>query len=481
MTNSERDVVAALEQMIAQRVGDKRYDFWFARNTKLTWEDDQLVVGVPNHFFQEWLQTSFASAVRAAASEVLGRPMTVRFVIDPELFRAARHAQAEVEAAKIVSQLKTTGSASAARSGEAAQQAATATLVAPREQKPTRRWHRLADFVVGACNRVAHASAVSVVEAPGQTVNPLVLHGPVGTGKSHLLEGIYAGLRKQHPELRIVYATSEDFTNRFVQSIRLGKLGNFRRYFRDCDALLVDDLHFLASKPATREEFLHTFDSLLANGRQVVLSCDCHPRLAGEFSPELIDRLLGGAVWGLSPPDFDTRLDLLRAKAVRQLPAIPDDVLRFIAEKLCGNVRELEGALHSVRHVSRVTGRGVDLGLAREALGEHLRHAVRVVQVADIDRAVCQVLRLEAGALQAKKRAWAVSHPRMLAIYLCRKHTNSAYSEIGRYFGGRNHSTAVAAEKKIRQWLEQDSELVLGDRHLRVREIISLVEREVGR
>jgi len=128
LTNSERDVVAALEQMIAQRVGDKRYDFWFARNTKLTWEDDQLVVGVPNHFFQEWLQNTFASAVRAAASEVLGRPMTVRFVIDPELFRAARHAQAEVEAAKIVSQLKTTGSASAARSGEAAQQAATATL-----------------------------------------------------------------------------------------------------------------------------------------------------------------------------------------------------------------------------------------------------------------------------------------------------------------------------------------------------------------
>jgi chromosomal replication initiator protein len=481
LTNSERDVVAALEQMIAQRVGDKRYDFWFARNTKLTWEDDQLVVGVPNHFFQEWLQNTFAAAVRAAASEVLGRPMAVRFVIDPELFRAARQAQAEVEAAKIVSQLKTTASASAPTAGETVRPAATATLVAPRGQKPTRRWHRLADFVVGSCNRVAHASAVSVVEAPGQMVNPLVLHGPVGTGKSHLLEGIYAGLRKQHPELRIVYATSEDFTNRFVQSIRLGKLGNFRRYFRECDAFLVDDLQFLASKPATREEFLHTFDSLLANGRQVVLSCDCHPRLAGEFSPELIDRLLGGAVWGLSPPEFETRLDLLRAKAACQLPAVPDDVLRFIAEKLCGNVRELEGALHSVRHLSRVTGRAVDLGLAREALGEHLRHAVRVVQVADIDRAVCQVLRLESGALQARKRAWAVSHPRMLAIYLCRKHTNSAYSEIGRYFGGRNHSTAVAAEKKIRQWLEQDGELVLGDRHLRVREVISLVERDLGR
>jgi chromosomal replication initiator protein len=211
------------------------------------------------------------------------------------------------------------------------------------------------------------------------------------------------------------------------------------------------------------------------------VTCDCHPRLADEFSPELTDRLLAGAVWGLTPPNAETRLEILRAKSARIQPAIPEDVLRFLAEQLRGNVRELEGALHSVQHFSRVVGRPVDLALAREALGDLLRHAIRVIQLVDIDRAICHVLRLDAAALQSKQRAWMVSHPRMLAMYLARKHTAAAYSEIGRHFGGRNHSTAVAAEKKIRQWLQNDAEMVLGERKQRVREIVELVERELLR
>src|SRR5207253_10795664 len=206
---------------------------------------------------------------------------------------------------------------------------------AARPIKRARRWLRLHDFVAGACNRVAHAAALSVVEEPGQGANPLVLHGPVGTGKTHLLEGIYAGLRRQHPEWRVCFVTAEDFTNRFVQAMRLGKLSAFRKNFRECDALLVDDLHFLASKRATQEEFLHTFDALQSDGRQMVLTCDCHPRLADDFTPELSDRLLGGALWSLLPPDADTRLALLRAKAVLlgETP-LPDEVLRFLAGQL---------------------------------------------------------------------------------------------------------------------------------------------------
>jgi chromosomal replication initiator protein len=336
--------------------------------------------------------------------------------------------------------------------------------------------------VVGACNRVAYAAALSVAEAPGEGPNPLVLHGPVGTGKTHLLEGVYAGMRRARPEWRVCYVTTEDFTNRFVQSMRLGKLGAFRKHFRDCDALLVDDLHFLAGKRATQEEFLHTFDALLAEGRQLVLTCDCHPRLADDFTPELTDRLLGGAAWGLTPPDADTRLGVLRAKAAagREAPP-PDEVLRFLAAHLRGNVRELEGALHGVRHYGRVTGRPVTVALAREALADLLRHAVRVVRLEDVDRAVRAVLKLEAGALQDKGRAWAVSHPRMAAVYLARKHTASSYAEIGGHFGGRNHSTAVAAEKKVRKWLEDDHELALGQRRIKVRELIERVERDLLR
>jgi chromosomal replication initiator protein len=466
-----REAVAALGQAITQRIGEPRYNLWFEQNTKFTWENDLLVVGVPNHFYQEWLQRTFVDVVRTAASEVLGRPMRVRFAIDPELFQAARRAQIEDRGSRIED-----------RGSRETEQLPRARKETPApSSRRTRRWHRLGDFIVGACNRVAHASAVSVVEAPGQGANPLVLYGPVGTGKTHLLEGIYAGLRQGRPEWRVCLVTCEDFTNRFVQAMRLGKLGAFRKHFRECDALLIDDLHFLATKRATREEFQHTFDALQADGRQLVLTCDCHPKLAEAYTPELTDRLLGGAVWSLMPPDAQTRLDLLRAKAAAGQPPIPDEVLCFLAGQLHGNVRELEGALHSIRHYSQVAGRPVDLVLARQALGDLLRHAVRIVQLADVDRAVCRVLRLEGGALQSQQRTWIVSHPRMLAMYLARKHTPAAYSEIGQFFGGRNHSTVVAAEKKIRQWLQDEGELCLGERRLRIREVIELAERELLR
>jgi chromosomal replication initiator protein len=483
LTTSDREVVAALGQAIAQRIGEPRYNLWFDRNTKFSWRDDLLLVGVPNHFYLDFLQKKFADAVREAASEVLGQPLEVRFVIDPELFQAARRAQTETP-----TEQTRRGPDAQTRSEEEDTQLPTAERgVEP--QKPrgsrsnhTRRWHRLADFVVGSCNRVAHASALNVIESTGEGPNPLVIHGPVGTGKTHLLEGIYAGLRKKHGDWRVCYVSCEEFTNRFVQAMRLGKLTPFRKHYRECDILLVDDLHFLVGKKATQEEFLHTFDALLGEGKQMVVTCDCHPRLGEDFTAELTDRLLGGAVWGLIPPDPETRLNLLRVKSVRGgLPPLPDEVVQFIAAQLRGNVRELEGAINCVRHLARVTERPIDLSLVREALGDLLRHAVRVVQLADVDRAVCAVLRLESGALQSKHRAWQVSHPRMVAMYLARKHTAATYGEIGSYFGGRNHSTAVAAEKKVRGWIEADGELSLGERRIRVRGLVELVEREVQR
>jgi chromosomal replication initiator protein len=347
-------------------------------------------------------------------------------------------------------------------------------------ERGTRRWRKLEEFVVGACNRVAHAAARSLVEQPHEVGSPLVLHGPVGTGKTHLLEGIYVGLRRSCPEWRVRFVTAEDFTNRFVQAMRFGKLGSFRRHFRECDALLLDDLQFLAAKKATRGEFLHTVDALHADGKPLVLSCDCHPRLADDFPPELTDRLLGGSIWGLAPPDDETRLNLLRARSARAGEApIADEVLRYVAGQLRGNVRELEGACHSLRHFSRVSGRPIDISLAREALGEVLRHSVRLVHLADVDAAVCRALRLPGGALQSRQRAWAVSHPRMVAMYLARKHTTAAYSEIGSFFGGRNHSSAVAAERKVRGWLEENGELALGERSIRVRDVLEMVEREL--
>ncbi len=486
LTIVRRELTTALEQAVARRIGEPRYKLWFDRHTRFSWDDAVLTVGVPNRHFEEWLHKTFHEALTAAAREVFGRPLAVRFVIDPELFQAARREQQaevkpSVEAPPVSRDPKGECVADALPFGSRLTEPPPSAEPAA-APKRTRRWRKLSEFVVGPCNRVAHASALSVVEAAGEGPNPLVLHGPVGAGKTHLLEGVYAGLRRAHPEWRVIYVTTEDFTNRFVQAMRLGKLGAFRKHFRECDGLLVDDLHFLAGKKATQEEFLHTFDALLADGRQMVLTCDCHPRLADDFSPELTDRLLGGAVWGLTPPDADVRLAVLRAKAVvgREAPP-PDEVLRFLAGQLRGNVRELEGALHGVRHYARVAGRPVSVALAREALADLLRHAVRVVRLEDVDRAVRAVLRLESGALQNKGRAWAVSHPRMVAVFLARKHTASSYAEIGGWFGGRNHSTAVAAEKKVRQWLADDAALPLGERRVRVREVVERAERELMR
>jgi chromosomal replication initiator protein len=471
VTVGERNLIHALEIAISQRIGEPRYKLWFEGRTRFHWDDDQLTVGVPNRHFGEWVEKNFGAATAAAAQEVFGQAMQVRFVIDPQLFQEARREQDEARTER--------GTSAPRDSLRGLTPPAQGTEQAPRR---VRRWRRLNDFVVGPCNRVAHAAAQSVIEAPGEGANPIVLHGPVGTGKTHLLEGIYAGLRRAHPDWRVLYLTSEDFTNRFVQAMRLSKLTGFRKQFRECDALLVDDLHFLASKKATQTEFLHTFDALLSDGRQMVLTCDCHPRLADDFTPELTDRLLGGVVWGLTPPDADTRLEILRNKTLQPSEKpLPEDVLRFLADQLRGNVRELEGAVQSIRHYSRVTGRAIDVPLVREALADLLRHAVRVVQLTDIDAAICGVLRLEHGALQSKGRAWAVSHPRMVAMFLARKHTAASYSDIGKHFGARNHSTAVAAEKKVRDWLANDAEIALGQRRIRVRELIERVERDLLR
>jgi chromosomal replication initiator protein len=504
LLTTEREIALALGEAIARRITPARFNLWFEGRSKFHCDGDQLTVGMPNRFLQEYVQKTYAEVVAAAAEEVLGRLVRVRFVIDPELFRAARQAEAAVEQLTFTEtdQPRQVGDQPHAQAGGSDYQSAgqvgnlprgaddsSAVKATPPQKEPDatlfpvraprgRRWRALDDFVVGPCNRVAHASAQAVVDNPAVDVNPLVLHGPVGTGKTHLLEGVYLGLKKKHPGWRVTFVTAEEFTNRFVQAMRLGKLAAFRKQFRDCDALLLDDLHFLASKRATQEEFLHTFDALHAEGKQLAVTCDVHPRLNEQFMPELVDRLLGGAVWGLLPPDFDTRLSLLRAKSMRpgQL-LLGEDVILFLAEQLRGNVRELEGALHSIFHFSKVASRRIDRDLVREALGDLLRHSVRVIRVSDIDQAVCRVLGMAAGALQGNKRSWEFSHPRMVAMYLARKHTTAAYTEIGRHFGNRTHSTVVAAEKKVRQWLKDDGVLALGRVHIRVRDLVERVER----
>ena len=462
---------AEIARILAERIGENRYKLWFESHTHFVRTPDAWIVGVPNRHFQEWLEQTFSADVMAAAREADPEPAPVKFVIDPELFRKSREEQAQVEAVA-----KPAAKVNVATVVEETKPAP----IKPRTGRQARSLKGLGDFIVGACNRVAHASAMGVVEEPACEANPLVIHGPVGTGKTHLLEGIATGLRRHHPGLKSIFLTAEEFMNRFLGSVNGGKQSAFRRQFRECDVLLLDDLDFFEGKKATQIEFLHTFDALVAQGSQIVLSCDCHPRLSDELTPELIDRLIGGAVWGLTPPDAETRLAILRAKAAASKVMIPDDVLKFVAQKLRGNVRELEGALHTLRHHARVGGDPLTVRAAQDALADLLRHAAKVVRLPDIDAAVYNVLGVAPSVLRSKSRAFAVSHPRMVAVYLARKHTAATYGEIAAHFGNKTHSTSVAAEKKVRQWLADDAGLKCGERTWKVRELVARIEGVIG-
>lgn len=463
--NTTNDLSTALEHALLERIEAARYDLWFRDKTKFSLEGTRLVVGVSNLHVLDWLQKKFSDELRAAAQQVTGEPAIVVFVVDPELFQSSQR-----------------------RSNEAPRPtaAAPASKLAPDSpadkpesiRRPGRRLRRLEDFVVGSCNRVAHAAALAVVEEPGLVPIPMVLHGPVGSGKSHLLDGIHAGLKERFADARILHLTAEDFTNRFLAAMHQNKQPSFRRQFRECDVLLIDDLQFLAKKPATQVEFLHTLETLQREGRTVVVTCDCHPRLAEIFQPELTDRLVGGAVHGLAWPDPTSRRAILSAKSGARLP---DDVLDLMSQRLRGNVRELEGAVHSLVHAARVHDQPISLELAQETLAEVLRASVRTVGLADVDRAVVAALDLDTGALQSRQRTAQLSAARMLAMYLARKHTAATYSEVGQFFGKRSHSTAVAAEKRVQLWLAEPEPVLVGMRKANVRDTLERIETELAR
>jgi chromosomal replication initiator protein len=331
--------------------------------------------------------------------------------------------------------------------------------------------------VTGPGNRLAHAAAVEMMQRAGATFNPLVIHGGVGLGKTHLLEGIGAALRARQPGLRILQLTAEAFTNGFLDAMRTGSLPAFRARYRKAEALLVDDVHFLARARATQDEFLHTFNALMAEGAAIALACDQHPRLIAKLPDELITRFLGGMVVKLEAPDLATRRAILKAKAATRGVDVPDAVLGYVAEHLRASVRELEGALHSLIAHAVLAGKRLDLTLAKAALRDTIRHTAQAVALKDVERAVCTLFQIDAETLKSEGRARAVSHPRMLAMYLARKHTGAAYSEIGRFFGGRNHSTVIAAEKKVVGWLRDEGRNGLLAGFETVADILAALER----
>ncbi|HEV7222128.1 MAG TPA: chromosomal replication initiator protein DnaA [Pirellulales bacterium] len=458
MTRDDMEIVSALQLALADKVGQERFELWFGANTRLDLRDDELTVCVPNQFFHDWLRKNFRRQIEAACEETLGKAAPVMFRVDPSLDAPTVKAPGMRPAAPV--------------------QVPPARASAPPQPagEMRRRFAALDSFAVGPANRLAHVAVQTVAARLGQS-SPLVLCGPTGVGKTHLLEGLLTETRRTQARCQAVYLSAEQFTTLFLGALHGSGLPSFRRKYRGLDLLIIDDIQFLAGKKATLVELLHTIDTLSRERRQLVFAADRPPAELGILGPELVTRLQGGLVCNIEPPDCETRLGIVRQMAARFEMDVPADVQAYVAANLHSHARELAGALNRLHAASLAWQRPITLALAEETLAETLRRSARSVRLADIEQAVCQVFGLEPQSLQSGRKGKQVSHPRMLAMWLARKHTRAALSEIGYYFGRRSHSTVISAQKKVNAWMADRAPLDGAQSGWNIEEAIRKVEQ----
>jgi chromosomal replication initiator protein len=311
-------------------------------------------------------------------------------------------------------------------------------------------------FVIGASNRFAHAAAVAVAEAPAKAYNPLFVYGDSGLGKTHLLHAIGHYARNLFPHVKVRYVNSEEFTNDFINSIRDDKAANFQRRYRDVDVLLIDDIQFLQGKVQTQEEFFHTFNTLHNANKQVVITSDVPPKLLSGFEARMRSRFEMGLLTDVQPPDLETRIAILRKKAIQERLSVPDDVLEFIASRISTNIRELEGALIRVTAFASLNRQPVDMSLAEIVLRDLMPDdASSQVTPATIMAQTAAYFGLTLDDLQGQSRSRVLVTARQIAMYLCRELTDLSLPKIGQQFGGRDHTTVMHADKKIRQLMAE--------------------------
>jgi chromosomal replication initiator protein len=305
------------------------------------------------------------------------------------------------------------------------------------------------NFVVGPCNRFGHAAAMGAGEQPGKHYNPFFLHGRVGVGKTHLLQAVCFSILSRWPEARILYLSCETFVNHFIAALENGDLTEFRNKYRQVDVLVVDDIHLLANKERTQEEFFHTFNTLYNAGKQIVLSSDSPPKDIPTLQDRLVSRFKWGMVTEIEPPCYETRMAIVKRKSRDRGTDVPDDVAQLIAEQIDENVRELEGAVTRLIGYSSLTGKPITLELAREGLADLLHVRRGAPSMDDIIQDVTQHFGVKLSELQSKKRTKSIAYPRQVAMYLARKVTRHSLEEIGGWFGGRDHSTVLYAVDRI--------------------------------
>ena len=408
-----------------------------------------LLVAAPNAFAKDVLETRLRSVLGEVLSRELNERANIAVTIDESLEVTSNPAVPEVEfEIEIAAPKSGTGREDNSNTSVAASKSLEQSQLNPRYIFET--------FVIGSSNRFAHAAAVAVAEAPAKAYNPLFIYGDSGLGKTHLLHAIGAYAKELYGNVRVRYVSSEEFTNDFINSIRDDKASAFQRRYRDLDILLVDDIQFLENKERTQEEFFHTFNTLYNANKQIVISSDRPPKQLTTLEDRLRSRFEWGLITDIQPPEIETRIAILRKKAAQDKLNAPDDVLEYIASKISTNIRELEGALIRVTAFASLSRQGVDLGLAEIVLKDLMPNdAAPEITGQAIMAQTAAYFSLTLEDLCGTSRSRVLVNARQIAMYLCRELTDLSLPKIGQMFGGRDHTTVMHADRKIRQLMAE--------------------------
>jgi chromosomal replication initiator protein len=417
-------------EIIRQRLNQQSYETWFLPMRFVDLSDDNMVLEVPHKFFLGWVSEKYKKAIEDALAACLEKNITVTFVL------AEQGAAAPAPEAR------------APRPSGTPQARSNATGI--------NKKYSFDGFVVGPSNRFAHAASVAVSETPAKAYNPLFIYGGVGLGKTHLMQAIGNKASSQNSDVRVLYISSEQFTNQLISAIQNRTTVKFRQLYRSVDILLIDDIQFISGKEATQEEFFHTFNALHDAHKQIVLSSDRSPKDIPDLEERLVSRFEWGLVTDIQPPDLETRIAILRKKAERETVSMPDDVSFFIAEKIKSNIRELEGAMVRVAAYAKLIGREVSVPLVKDVLKDMVLEDEVNVSVELIQQKTAEYFNIKLSELKGKKRNRAIVYPRQVAMYLARDLTDYSLPEIGSFFGGRDHTTVLHACDKITKSVVKD-------------------------
>lgn len=434
------------------------FEMWFDDLKCVEQGDDRIILEAPNDFNAIWVENNYADIIAQQAYTLSGIPVTVEV-------RAAVAASTRADAADASSRAAgvPTGTDGPANNGIRGTDGRGHVPATSDRQRQTIDPARLnprntfENFVVGSGNQLAHAASIAVANAPGRAYNPLFVYGETGLGKTHLMHAVAHQMLNNNPSAHIAYVSTEKFTNEFIRAIQENKLSKFRKYYRNVDALLVDDIHFLSGKESTQEEFFHTFNDLFESGRQIFLASDRPANEIERLENRLVSRFQWGLVTDIQAPDFETRVAIFRKKAAARGIELEDPVFEFLAERVCRNVRRMEGALTRIASYNSLIDQQLDLESVERLLSDlFLEEAASKITVEQIQNKVSDYYQIRFAEMVGRRRTSTIVVPRQVAMYISRTLTSDPLKSIGEAFGGRDHGTVIHACKQVENMMEQD-------------------------